>query len=77
MKSKEPASLCSFLLQGFGVAILTTIQGFSSLQEFVRVFLTELSQGNLKISFETAVRLTPKRKPMSRNLTGRLRNNRL
>jgi len=35
-------------------------QGFSSLQESVRVFLTELSQGNLKISFEPAVRLTPK-----------------
>lgn len=35
-------------------------QGFSSLQESVRVFLTNLSQGNLKISFETAVRLTPK-----------------
>ena len=37
-----------------------TSQGFSSLQESVRVFLTKLSQGNLKISFETAVRLTPK-----------------
>ena len=37
-----------------------TRQGFSSLQESVRVFLTELSQGNLKISFETVVRLTPK-----------------
>lgn len=35
-------------------------QGFSSLQESVRVFLAGLSQGNLKISFETAVRLTPK-----------------
>ena len=37
-----------------------TRQGFSSLQESVRVFLTGLSQGNLKISFETVVRLTPK-----------------
>ena len=37
-----------------------TRQGFSSLQESVRIFLTELSQGNLKISFEPVVRLTPK-----------------
>ncbi|OGY26457.1 MAG: hypothetical protein A2Z24_00390 [Candidatus Woykebacteria bacterium RBG_16_44_10] len=35
-------------------------QGFSSLQESIRVFLSQLSQGNLKISFEPAVRLTPK-----------------
>ena len=27
-------------------------QGFSSLQESVRIFLAQLSQGNLKISFE-------------------------
>ena len=35
-------------------------QGFSSLQESVRLFLSELSRGNLKISFEPVVRLTPK-----------------
>jgi len=35
-------------------------QGFSSLQESVRIFLAQLSQGNLKISFEPVVKLTPK-----------------
>ena len=37
-----------------------TKQGFSSLQESIRVFLTELSQGNLKISFEPVVKLSSK-----------------
>ncbi len=37
-----------------------TRQGFSSLQESVRIFLAKLSQGNLKISFEPVVKLSPK-----------------
>jgi antitoxin component of RelBE/YafQ-DinJ toxin-antitoxin module len=44
-------------------------QGFSSLQESVRIFLNELSQGNLKISFEPVVRLTPKAENRYEELT--------
>ncbi len=44
-------------------------QGFSSLQESVRIFLTELSQGGLKISFEPVVRLTPKAERRYEKLT--------
>lgn len=35
-------------------------QGFSSLQESVRVFLSELSEGNLKVSFEPVIKLSAK-----------------
>lgn len=35
-----------------------TAQGFSSLQEAVRVFLNKLAQGTLQISFEETIRLS-------------------
>jgi len=34
--------------------------GFSSLQEFVRVFLQNLAKGSMSISFEPAVKLSDK-----------------
>lgn len=35
-------------------------QGFSSLQEAVRVFLNKLAQGNIRVSFEDTIELSKK-----------------
>jgi len=51
-------------------------QGFSSLQESVRIFLNELSQGSLKISFEPVVRLTTKAESRYEELTKDLESGR-